>query len=164
MSQTARAQIITPPNTLRMKLGAGFAGIDAAAIAKAEAALKSLSDQFGQWLQDELVKLDAARSAIRTHGYTVETAEALYLRAHDLKGLGSTYGFPIVTRIAGSFCRMTDDASIRLKAPLPLIDAHVEAIKAAVRNNVRESDDPTANALITELESRVTEHLEALGR
>lgn len=164
MTQAAKAKIFNPPNTLRQKVGARFTGFDAAAIAKAEAALKSLSEQFGQWLHDELAKLDSARAAVREQGYTAETAETLYLRTHDLKGLGATYGFPIVTRIAGSLCRMTDDAGIRLKAPLPLIDAHVEAIKAAVRDDVREADDPTANALITELERRVSEHLASLGR
>lgn len=164
MTQAAKAQIINPPNTLRLKVGGRLGGIDAAAIAKAEAALKSLSDQFGQWLQDELVKLDAARAAVRDQGYTTETAETLYLRAHDLKGLGATYGFPIVTRIAGSLCKMTDDASIRLQAPLALIDAHVEAIKAAVRDDVRDADDPTAGALVAELERRVAEHMASLGR
>jgi hypothetical protein len=164
VTQAAKAQIINPPNTLRLKVGGRLGGIDPAAIAKAEAALKSLSDQFGQWLQDELVKLDAARAAVREQGYTTETAETLYLRAHDLKGLGATYGFPIVTRIAGSLCKMTDDAAIRLQAPLALIDAHVEAIKAAVRDDVREADDPTAGALVSELERRVAEHMASLGR
>lgn len=164
MTQAAKAQIISPPNTLRLKVGGRLGGIDAAAIAKAEAALKSLSDQFGQWLQDELVKLDAARDGVRDRGYTVETAETLYLRAHDLKGLGATYGFPIVTRIAGSLCKMMDDAAVRMKAPLPLIDAHVEAIKAAVRDDVRDADDPTAGALVSELERRVAEHLAGIAR
>ena len=37
------AQVIRPPNTLRMKVGGGFGGIDAGAIAKAEEALKAMS-------------------------------------------------------------------------------------------------------------------------
>ena len=51
--------MIQVPNTLRMKVGSRFGGIDASAVAKAEAALKGLSAQFGQWLQDEIVKLEA---------------------------------------------------------------------------------------------------------
>lgn len=164
MEQAAKAQIVNAPNSLRLKVGGRLGAVDPAAIARAEAALKSLSDQFGQWLNDELVKLDAARAAIRERGYTFETAEGLYLRAHDLKGLGSTYGFPIVTRIAGSMCKMLDDAAIRLQAPLGVIDAHVEAIKAAVRDDIRDENDPTASALAGALEARVAEHLATLGR
>ena len=86
------AQVIRPPNTLRMKVGGGFGGIDANAIAKAEQALQAMSSQFGQWLQDEIVKLDKAQSDIRSEGYNARTAEALYFRAHDLKGLAGTIG------------------------------------------------------------------------
>lgn len=93
------AQVIRPPNTLRMKVGGSFGGIDAGAIAKAEQALQAMSSQFGQWLQDELDKLDGARADIRDSGYNPATAEALYFRAHDLKGLGSTYQYPLVTRL-----------------------------------------------------------------
>ncbi|KAK0330737.1 hypothetical protein LTR94_031684, partial [Friedmanniomyces endolithicus] len=124
------SNVFRPPNALRAKVGGGFGGIDANAIAKAEEALKAMSAQFGQWLQDEVAKLDQTQADIRTKGYTTETAEALYFRAHDLKGLGTTYQYPLVTRIAGSLCRMLDDADKRMKAPLPVIDAHIDAIKA----------------------------------
>lgn len=164
MSEAAKAQFINPPNTLRLKVGGRLGGVDAAAIARAEAALKSLSDQFGQWLNDELVKLDAAVAAVRAEGFNVQTAETLYFRAHDLKGLGSTYGFPIVTRIAASLCKMMDDVSIRVQAPWPLVEAHVDAIKAAVRDDVRDADDPTASALVSVLEAKAAAHLAAIGR
>lgn len=110
-------QVIRPPNPLRAKVGGGFGGIDANAIARAEEALKAMSAQFGQWLNDEVVRLDKAQSDIRSQGYTPETAEALYFRAHDLKGLGTTYEYPLVTRIAASLCRMLDDADKRMQAP-----------------------------------------------
>ncbi len=156
------AQFIQPPNTLRLKVGgARFGGIDPEAIAKAEAALKSLSSQFSQWLADELDKMDAARAEITAKGYTPETAEALYLRAHDLKGLGSTYEYPLVTRIAASLCKITDTAAARAKAPLYLIDAHIEAIKAAVRDEIKDENHPVGLALANELEGRVAEHLKA---
>jgi hypothetical protein len=158
------AQFIQPSNTLRLKVGGSrFGGIDPAAIAKAEAALAALSSQFDQWLDDELLKMDAARAEIAAKGYTAETAEGLYLRAHDLKGLGSTYGYPIITRIAASLCKMTDTAEARAKAPLYLIDAHIEAIKAAVRDAIKDENHPVGRALAEELEGRVAEHLKALG-
>ncbi len=153
------AQVIRPPNTLRLKVGGGFAGIDAGAIAKAEEALKAMSAQFGQWLQDEIVKLDKAQSDIRSEGYNTQTAEALYFRAHDLKGLGATYQYPLVTRLAGSLCKMMDEPAKRMAAPLVLIDAHVDAIKAVVRDQIQTDDHPTGRALAETLEARVAEHL-----
>ncbi|WP_292036902.1 MULTISPECIES: Hpt domain-containing protein [unclassified Brevundimonas] len=151
-------QVIRPPNPLRAKVG-GFGGIDADAIAKAEAALKAMSAQFGQWLQDEITKLDQAQADIRTRGYTPETAEALYFRAHDLKGLGATYQYPLVTRIAGSLCRMMDDADRRMAAPLAILDAHIDAIRAVVRDEIQTDEHPVGRELAETLEARVNEHL-----
>lgn len=153
------AQVIRPPNTLRMKVGGGFGGIDAKAIAKAEEALAAMASQFGQWLEDEITKLDKAQNDIRTEGYTTATAEQLYFRAHDLKGLGATYQFPIVTRIAASLCKMMDDPDKRMRAPAVLVDAHIDAIRAVVRGNIQTDDHPTGKALVTTLEARVAEHL-----
>lgn len=152
------AQVIRPPNTLRMKVGGGFGGIDANAIAKAEQALKAMSAQFGQWLQDEIVKLEAAQSAIRTQGLNVETAEALYFRAHDLKGLGATYQYPLVTRLAGSLCRLLDDPAQRAHAPVKLLDAHIDAIRAVVRDQIQTDDHPTGRVLAEALEAEVAAH------
>ena len=151
-------QVIRPPNPLRAKVG-GFGGIDADAIAKAEAALKAMSAQFGQWLNDEIAKLDQAQADIRAKGYTPETAEALYFRAHDLKGLGSTYQYPLVTRLAGSLCRLMDDTDRRMQAPAAILDAHIDAIRAGVRDQIQTDEHPTGRALAETLEARVAEHL-----
>src|SRR5437762_8284246 len=125
--------MIQVPNTLRLKVGGRLGGIDPAAIAKAEAALKSLSGNFAEWLQDEVTKLEAARQRLKTEGLTSEATEGLYLRAHDLKGLGATYEYPLVTRIAGSLCKLIDDPTKRSDAPMFLVDAHIDAIKASVK-------------------------------
>lgn len=155
MSEHKMAQMIQAPNTLRLKVGGRFGGIDAGAIAKAEAALKSLSSNFGEWLRDEVTKMEGARARIRAEGFNAETAEFLYLRAHDLKGLGATYEFPLVTRIAGSLCRLIDDPAKRLNAPMTLIDAHIDAIRAAVRDDIRTEENPVGRAIAAALEEQV---------
>ncbi|MDP3173916.1 Hpt domain-containing protein [Phenylobacterium sp.] len=157
MSQQNSGQVIQVPNTLRLKVGGRFGAIDPSAIAKAEAALKSLSGNFAQWLQDEVTKLEAARQRVKTEGATPETMESLYLRAHDLKGLGATYEFPLITRIAGSLCKLIDDKEKRVEAPMVLIDAHIDAVKAAIRDDIRTDQHPVGQILIQELERRVTE-------
>ena len=152
------AQVIRPPNTLRLKVGGGFGGIDANAIAKAEEALKAMSSQFGQWLQDEIDKLDQAQTAIRAEGFTPRTAEDLYFRAHDLKGLGATYQYPLVTRLAGSLCKLLDDPTRRMDASPLLLDAHIDAIRAVVRDQIQTEDHPTGRVLAETLEAEVAAH------
>ncbi|THD78799.1 MAG: Hpt domain-containing protein [Phenylobacterium sp.] len=157
MSQQNPSQVIPVSSSLRLKVGgtSRLGTIDAAAIAKAEAALKNLSGNFFQWLQDEIAKLEGSRQAIRTEGLTAETMENLYLRSHDLKGLGTTYGYQLITRIAASLCRLIDEKDKRLTAPMALVDAHIDAIKAAVREEMKADDHPVGGALVAELERRV---------
>ena len=157
MSQQNPGQVIPVPNTLRLKVGGRLGALDPNAIAKAEAALKSLSGNFAQWLQDEVVKLEAARQRVRAEGVSPETMESLYLRAHDMKGLGTTYEFPLITRIAASLCRLIDDKEKRLTASMVLIDAHIDGVKAAIRDDIKTEDHPVGKMLVTELERRVTE-------
>lgn len=158
MSEPKSGQMIQAPSALRLKVGGGRLGaIDPAAIAKAEAALKSLSGNFVQWLNDEITKLEGARQTVHTEGLTAENMESLYLRAHDLKGLGATYGFPLITRIAGLLCRLIDDKSKRLQAPMGLIDAHINAIKAAARDDIKTEEHPVGKILVQELEGRIRE-------
>jgi hypothetical protein len=152
VSQPVRMEPVS--NALRLKVGR-VGGIDPIALAKAEVAMKDLANNFDRWMQDELDKLDTARSAIRDIGYTAETAERLYSRAHDLKGLGDTYGYPLVTSVAGSLCRLIQDPGKRMEAPLFLLDAHIASIKAVVRSKIRDVDNPVAQALLSELEQQV---------
>ncbi len=152
---SSSVKVIQPPNLLRAKVGTRFEGIDAGAIAKAEEALKNMESQFGKWLEDEVGKLDAAGGAIRAAGFTAETADGLYARAHDLKGLGTTYQFPLVTRLAGSLCRLLDDPRGRLATPVVLIDAHIDAIRAVVREGIQTDQHPTGRVLSETLEQKV---------
>ena len=154
MSDPHDSELIQPTNILRLKVGGGR--LDMSAVAKAEAALKSLSGSFVEWLGEEIAKLDAARVVTRTEGIEGQAGEALYICAHDLKGLGGTYEFPLITRLAGSLCRLLEDAHVRSIAPAPLIDAHIDAIRAALRDNIRTDDDPTVKALAASLENNVT--------
>ena len=149
------AEMIQVPNTLRLKVGSRFGALNPGAVAKAEAALKSLSSQFAQWLQDELAKLEAARAAIHADGLNADTGAKLYTHAHDLKGLGTTYEYPIVTRMAGSLCKLIEDPAKRLSAPMPLVDAHIGAIRAAVRDGIKDPSHPVGKVICEELERQV---------
>lgn len=153
MTDASDRELIPPLNSLRLKVGGGR--LDMAAVAKAEAALKSLSGNFAEWLGDEIGKLEAARARTKLNSMEGPDGESLYIHAHDLKGLGGTYEFPLITRLAGSLCRLIEDQANRPLAPAPLIDAHINAIRAALRDNVRTDADPTVQALAAGLEASV---------
>ena len=77
------------------------------------------------------------------------------MRAHDLKGLGTTYQYPLVTRVAGSLCRLMDNQQQRENAPWSLIEAHISAIRAIVRDKIQDENHPVGCELAEALEAEV---------
>ena len=147
-------EIFMPPNVLKAKVGSGVPGIDAGAVKRAEAAISELKQEFSGWMAKDVEKLTTARDTF-AKARTQANYAALYRAAHDLKGQGATFDFPIVARVAASMCKLTDGHADPNGVPLNLIDAHVDAIKVAIRDNVREAADATAQALAMELERQV---------
>ncbi|MGE3250459.1 MAG: Hpt domain-containing protein [Hyphomonadaceae bacterium] len=138
-----------------------FAAFDEEAVERAEAALRSLSGNFQAWIEDEVEKIQLARTAARAAHWTDESLDALFNAAHDAKGLGATYDYPFVTRVAASLCRLieTPEGKAAARAAPALVEAHVDAIRAAVRDKIKAEDHPVGRALIGALEKKV----EALG-
>ncbi len=151
-----QCQIISLPNKLAAKVGPNFKMSGAASIARAEQAMKALASNFGEWLEQEIVALEKVRASIKQGGLNAEAANLLSVRALDLKGLGTTYEHPLVTRIGGSLFKLLDEVQ-PVHVPMNLIDAHVDAVRAIVRNQIRDAAHPVGMALVGELELRVRE-------
>jgi hypothetical protein len=149
----ATGRLLKFPSALKRKVGP-IGPLDPDLVARAEAALDRLSNNFGPWLAEEVRRLAGARANIHASGYNAETAAALNIRIHEIKSLAATYGFPLVTQIAQSLCRLVENEDTRLEAPLYLVDAHIDAIKAAVRSGVRSDDDATGRALLDALDQQ----------
>jgi hypothetical protein len=158
MSKTD-AQLIDPKEFGRRTFDVKAPVFDADCVARAEEALKALSGSFQGWLEEEVRKLQAARLAGEQAGWTTEALEALLGVAHDIKGLGATYDYPLATQIAASLCRLieTDAGKAAARNEPSLVHAHVDAVRAAARDQIKSAANPLGRALLRALEARVAE-------
>jgi len=143
-----------PPHHLRKAItttGKGSA-IDLNAIARAEKALAALAVEFATWMNNEIKVLEAARDIVRAQGLIDETRAALFRAAHDVKGEASTFGYPLAGRIATSLCRLIDEIEAHAAIPLTLVDQHVDAIRAIVREDVKGEGDAVSRMVAQRLE------------
>lgn len=147
------------PVDSRLKGRLGKVALSDKAAARAQGALEIMNDRFDGWLNAEMETFDAIRADISRHGLSEISGNALNAKVHDLVGLGATCGYPIVTRLAQSLGRLLKDPEARLSAPLYLVDAHTGAIRAAVRDKIRDCDHPTGRVLVSSLEDLVTDYL-----
>jgi hypothetical protein len=150
-------EIINPPNMLKVKVGGALPTADEAMIRRAEMALDNLKVEFNDWLAEEVEKLETWLANCKENGLVGSSGNALFMCAHDLRGLGVTYEFPIITRIAGSLGHLIETDEKRATVPLALVQAHVGAIRAALSQNIRDDKDPVGAMLASELETQVVD-------
>lgn len=136
--------VIVPANDLKRAVShiRGPAQIDMSAVDRAEAALAEIEVEFPDWMNVECDRIDAARRAIHEKGISRGTIDDLFLPAHDIKGGATTLGYPLAERVATSLCRLLRHMPRAERIPVAMIDHHVDAIRAIVREEVRNPLNP----------------------
>ena len=160
MAKQQPIELFMPPNILKAKMGGGIGGLDMAAVKRAEQAIETLKTEFTDWIAADVTKLSACRDAYAANPGK-ETCGDLYRASHDLRGQALTFEFPLVARVATILCKLLDSENVN--PPLALIDAHVNAIRVIVKQNIKDKADKTAAMLIKELDVRVDEVLAKSG-
>lgn len=145
-------EIITPPNKLAKamrKVTVSIPGDDP--VERAEKALSKLSGEFATWMFKECERLDAARQAVKKSGFGKKTLDELFHAAHDIKGDAATFGYPAVSPAAESLCRVLEHSPDASRIPIALVDQHVDAIRAIVREYARPDAEQIATSLTRSL-------------
>jgi chemotaxis protein histidine kinase CheA len=152
-------ELITPDTrSLRKTVRAALPGEDDP-VSRAEAALAEMSNEFETWMHEECTRLDSARHQVRAEGLDKMTRQELFLAAHDVKGDSPTFGFPAVAAAADSLCRLLDHTPDLNRIPLTLIDQHVDAVRAIVREYARPDIAAIASTLTERLRHVTDEFL-----
>ena len=126
-------------------------GLDMEAIARAEAALVELAPEFDQWMTTECDRLEVSRRTLTTGGLSKASVDVMFRAAHDIKGEAATFGYDFAGELAASLCRLILHTPTPARLPLDLIDRHVEAIRAVVRENRKGTTDPVSLEVVDRL-------------
>jgi hypothetical protein len=155
----AKAQLINPRDQGVRTLDLKKPIFDAGAVARADQALEAMGDDFQVWLDADVERLQASRVRADAANWTPLAQEDIHAIAHDLKGLGATYGSLLATQIAASLCRLieTDAGKALAQRDPALVRAHIDALRASVRDGIRSTEHPIGRAVLQALETRVAE-------
>lgn len=124
---------------------------------RAEDAMSSLSEKFEAWMEADLERLVTAWNDARHSDATIDSQQILAVAAHDLHGVAGSYGYPSISRLCGSLCRLLytpeghDDVG--------LINLHVEACRAVFAGKITaDKDDPITDSVCGALEQKVANY------
>jgi chemotaxis protein histidine kinase CheA len=154
-------EVIVVPNRLRKAVRI-VGGDERDPVADAEDALEQLSTQFESWMDDECSRLDLARQHVRAEGFTETARQNLFRAAHDIKGQGAMFGFPLAAEVADSLCRLMENSTDYSRVPLAFVDQCVDAVRAIIRERGRA--DATAAQLAKGLRVVADELIGAANR
>ncbi len=130
-------EMITPPDRLRMAVSEVPDGERRRPGGARRSGAGAASTEFSSWMDTECERLDAARHTIKANGFTEATRDALFSAAHDIKGEAATFGYPLAALPADSLCRLIEHTPDINRIPLSLVDQHVDAVRAIVREDAR---------------------------
>jgi hypothetical protein len=146
-------QIIEPEFDLAVKLGPGK-GIDPAILERAEQAVAALADSYLEWATKDVGRLQAAAAQARARGDGTPLEELRGI-AHEVRGQGGSFGYPLVSRIATSLYRLLRERPALPTGGMDAVDKHIEALRAVVAQRVKGDGGTLGQQLAGELEAMV---------
>jgi chemotaxis protein histidine kinase CheA len=77
--------------------------IDPEAVTRAESIVASMSEEYLDWLRADLDELDGTLSEARG---SVRAVDQLRRKAHDIRGQGGSFGFPLISEVADALYKV----------------------------------------------------------
>ena len=123
-------------------------------LARAEEATTALRANYTEWARIDLnhtqVLLDAAKKGPERRR---EQLDLLYAAMHNIKGQGTSFGYPLVTRIGQSLCRLIAPGRALDDAGLKIAQAHLDALKLVLDQKIAGKGGEVGEQLAARLES-----------
>jgi hypothetical protein len=152
---------IDPPARARLVEFAG-AEFDESLVSRADQAVAAVLARYPTLLSDEVTKLVAAW-ATAPEALDSETVAPVFGIAHELAGYGETFGYPLVTILARSLCRLLKTGDLNRNRMAAVVDAHISALNAVVRTRIQGSGGEMALALAVGLDQAIAKFNLASG-
>lgn len=128
-------------------------------LARAEAAVAHLAKDYASWALADVAKARAAIAAANDDpAHRAQHIETVFRVGHDFKGQGTSFGYPLITKIGHSLCTLTRDRAFDYQAQhLELARSHVDAIDLVLTKGIKGDGGQVGAALVAKLEQRVAE-------
>lgn len=166
MSETEAVPIKVRIYKIRNKLKDKAAGLgstelvlDPDALAEAEAMFAKMGEDYPDWAGGLIKTMaDLHRRCVDTPAERRPLFEQITAIAHDLKGQGGTFGYPLISSFASSLNRFSSRRSDFQDSHVEIIKAHVDALRAVIRDRIAGNGGEIGAALTKGLEAVIARY------
>ena len=160
---TSPARIIHPPNRIAAKVRKRPSESPDLRIERAERVITRLAGEFVETLATEIESLEELARSYRKDR-SPEVLGDLSARIHNIRGQGTTFGYPLITEICKSFGNYLQDLPEDVSASIDVVSHHVAAMRAIYRGAVINADDEAGIAVLSALHALVSKERKAMER
>ena len=143
-------------------LSTGDVSISPEAIAAAEGMLEKMAEDYPDWVSALLLTLQEKHSRCVD---TPEDRKELFIEinsiAHDMKGQGGTFGYPLMTQFADSLYTITDGRGKYTDNQVELVKSHLDAMRAVIKARLKGDGGAIGKELSETLEKALAKYTKA---
>jgi CheY-like chemotaxis protein len=148
------------PNYLKQKMGSNAQRqpfvLPEDVLASAEQALKREADGFLDWAKQFLDRLSRqVAEAKQISGERTQNFEEINLIAHELRGQGGTFGYPLITVFGKSLYEVTKPPCQQDDSSLEIVKAHIDTMRAVLREKIEGDGGEMGQALFKALKTAI---------
>lgn len=151
------------PNTLKEKIdGGGTSGppvLPDDIMEKAEQSLQRAALDFSTWAREYLQNLaalcvEAETKPERRRNYFSE----INLLAHELRGQGGTFGYPLISVFGKMLYEATLDTVPESDSQVGIVEAHIDAMRAVIRDKISGDGGQVGKEVQASLQAAIERH------
>ena len=159
MDEKPKAEVVDPPHAIRDKLSGG-GDISDEMLQRAEHAMQNLSDGFIEQAGADVDKLAVLyQEAMSDPDGRPEAIEQIFRISHDLRGQGTTFDYPLLTRVGSSLCTFAETIDPKNDKCFALIGIHIDALRAIIIREIKGDGGPVGREIAEGLEKAVGKNI-----
>jgi chemotaxis protein histidine kinase CheA len=124
-------------------------------IAAADSKIEAVAGDYSDWALKSVRGLSKSLTELSTGGsQSAKLLAELNNVAHELRGQGGTFGYPLVTEFAQSLFQATTDSRVKVTDNhMEFYKAHIDAINLVMTNKVKGDGGEVGQSLLKGLEA-----------
>ncbi|MEQ8601764.1 MAG: response regulator [Marivibrio sp.] len=145
------------PRNLRNKLATGETGpetaaFDPAVLEAAEAKIQEMEGDYADWVAKTLEELTQAHNrCLEDMDNAAVPLSEVHRIAHELRGQGGIFGYPLMTQFGKSLYEQTHDEVEVTPALIELVKAHIDLLRVVTKQKIKGDGGETGKQLMTSL-------------
>jgi len=148
-------------NRLKDKAGSGHSRepgkFAVEALEQAMAELDKFAEDYPDWVQGQVSELYELLAKTREKEDNRRATEFKRINeiAHDMRGQGGTFGYPLVTTVADSLYAFTGSRSLAQDSHVEIVKSHIDTMNAVIKERVEGDGGILGRELLTALEKAI---------